>query len=203
MGGGGGEWGGDGDFRVIAVTAPVGASAPALREWLITSQAAASTEQTDKPGGGSMAVGGWGGYIEEEEEVEEEAVALRSDLWGGEQLPVGISVRAISAEELDVCYGVCYMPTIHLRVVLPPRRSDKCVKPKVVQVVAPGGERFRNMRKSISKLFLGDADSLLTRVSAVQGLVQDCLALQHELSSGSSDDGVSSHDEYLSDHDNR
>jgi hypothetical protein len=41
-------------------------------------------------------------------------------------------------------------------------------------VVAPAGERFRTMRKRISKLFLSDADSLLTRVSAVQ--VRDTLA---------------------------
>ena len=48
-------------------------------------------------------------------------------------------------------------------------------------MVAPSGEKSRAMRKSIIKLFLSEADSLLTRVSAVQGLVQDCLALQQEV----------------------
>ena len=50
-----------------------------------------------------------------------------------------------------------------------------------IRVVAPSGEKSRAMRKSIIKLFLSEADSLLTRVSAVQGLVQDCLALQQEV----------------------
>ena len=187
----------------------VGASAPSLREWLITSKATAAAELTEKPGGGILAVGGWGGYLEHEEEAEEEAEELAADLWGGELLPAGIAVTAISAEELDVRYGLTHMPVIHLHIVLPPRRrraalestayaDENAVKPKVVQVLAPAGDRFRSMRKSITKLFLGEADSLLTRVSAVQGLVQDCLTLQQEVSTGSSDDGIYS-DDFLSD----
>jgi hypothetical protein len=91
---------GAGDFRVLAVTSPVGASAPMLREWLITSQAATAMEQTSKPGGGTaMMVGGWGSYLEDEEEGDQEAAALRADLWDGEQLPVGITCTAVSAGE--------------------------------------------------------------------------------------------------------
>lgn len=83
--------------------------------------------------------------------------------------PLSLSDKAMcTTEELDLRYGLSHMPTIHLRVVLPPRRSEKSATPKVVQVVAPAGERFRTTRKRISKLFLSDADSLLTRVSAVQ-----------------------------------
>jgi hypothetical protein len=37
----------------------------------------------------------------------------------------------------------------------------------VVQVLSPAGDRFRSMRKRITKLFLGEADSLLTRVSGL------------------------------------
>jgi hypothetical protein len=91
---------------------PVGASAPLLREWIITSKAAAAAEKNEKPGGGMLAVGGWGdggvggwgGYLEHEEEAEEDAGEMGADVWGGEQLPPGISVTAISAEELDVRY---------------------------------------------------------------------------------------------------
>jgi hypothetical protein len=55
-------------------------------------------------GWGGGGVGGWGGYLEHEEEAEEEAGEMGGGLWGGEQLPPGISVTAISAEELDVRY---------------------------------------------------------------------------------------------------
>ncbi len=51
-----------------------------------------------------------------------------------------------------------------------------------MQVLEPAGERMRGMRKNITRLFLGDADCLLTRLSAVQALVQDCAALQQVLS---------------------
>ena len=60
-------------------------------------------------------------------------------------------------------------------------RSHWHTHTQVLRVVAPSGEKSRAMRKSIIKLFLSEADSLLTRVSAVQGLVQDCLALQQEV----------------------
>ncbi|MGB1593330.1 MAG: hypothetical protein ACPIOQ_11300 [Promethearchaeia archaeon] len=56
---------GDGasDFRVVAVTAPAGGGAAALREWLITSQVAAVTEPTEMAAGGGAGGSGDGVVI--------------------------------------------------------------------------------------------------------------------------------------------
>ena len=91
---------GTAELRVMAVTSPVGACAPMLREWLITSQAATVKEQTAKAGGSATVVGGWRRYVEDQEEEGEAVVDAQrrhADLWDGQELPVGISCTPISA----------------------------------------------------------------------------------------------------------
>ena len=103
---------GTAELRVMAVTSPVGACAPMLREWLITSQAATVKEQTAKAGGSATVVGGWRRYVEDQEEEGEAVVdAQRADLWDGQQLPVGIYCTPISAgthtrERTHIRHGV-------------------------------------------------------------------------------------------------
>ena len=54
--------------------------------------------------------------------------------------------------QVDVRYGLSHMPTIHLRFVLPRRRSDTSLKPKVVQVFKRKSEFFLPRSRSDTSL---------------------------------------------------
>ncbi len=63
--------------------------------------------------------------------------------------------------QVDVRYGLSHMPTIHLRFVLPRRRSDTSLKPKVVQVLQTATKRKEKKRKRVSLLPRSRSDTSL------------------------------------------